>query len=193
MRAFAIAFAIVSGSYSSFRNVSGVSDDIPKRPFLFNCCSDKKASNQHSAPNSRRGGTVDDEGDKVQYNYNLMHMIYCTAALYMMMTLTNWYEPETIKPKSIFNSSAFFKSGPGLSQGGVEEIANGSFAIFWVKSATAFSCQFLFLVIVVGRLCFHGKLGCKWFQDAHTITVANASTTPGQEINTRVTWTPESA
>ena len=28
-----------------------------------------------------------------------MHLVYGCAALYMMMTLTNWYEPEAIQPK----------------------------------------------------------------------------------------------
>ena len=207
MRTFAIAFAIVSGSYSSFRNVSGVSDNIPKQPFLFNCCSKKeKTKSRPASSHTGRNGTVDDEGEAVEYNYNLMHLIYAAAALYMMMTLTNWYEPETIKPRAMFNTSStaldnIFKSdrksplGATLGQGGVEEIANGSFAIFWVKSATAFTCQFLFLVIVIGRLCFSGRLGCKWFQDAHSIGLSNQNQSlPVQsqpEINTRVTWTPD--
>ena len=48
--------------------------------------------------------------------------------------------------------------------GGLEAIAEGSNAIFWVKSGTAATCQLLFLIIVFGRLC---KLTtCRWFRDA---------------------------
>ena len=104
MRAFAIAFAILSGSYSSFRNVSGVSESIPDQPFLFTCCSGSEKTNDRE-----RQIELDDEVQSVKYNYNLMHLIYSCASLYMMMTLTNWYEPETIKPKEIFNSSALIR------------------------------------------------------------------------------------
>ena len=143
MRTFAIAFAIVSGSYSSFRNVSAVTGQIPRRPFLFHMCSSKGKKHRENGTDTA-SAYVNDEATTVQYNYNVMHLVYCTSALYMMMTLTNWYEPKKLAPRKIYNSTAFFTS----QGGGVEEIANGSFAIFWVKSATAFSCQFLFLVIV---------------------------------------------
>ena len=190
MRAFAIAFAILSGSYSSFRNVSGVSESIPDQPFLFTCC-----SSDGTKSDRERQIELDDEVQSVKYNYNLMHLIYCCASLYMMMTLTNWYEPETIKPKEIYNSSAL------SSGGGVEEIANGSFAIFWMKSGTAFFCQFLFLVIVFGRLCLNRKCAnCKWFQNATAYAVTEAPerrpiprsspvTNDSVMINTHSTWT----
>ena len=70
----------------------------------------------------------DDEVDGVRYSYSGMHVVYASATLYMMMTLTNWYEPEEV------NELLLTRNGTSLlAQGGVESIADGSNAIFWVK------------------------------------------------------------
>lgn len=37
--------------------------------------------------------TWDDENDSVSYSYSLSHFMYMLAALYMMMTITQWYSP----------------------------------------------------------------------------------------------------
>ncbi|XP_072270622.1 serine incorporator 3 [Pyxicephalus adspersus] len=37
---------------------------------------------------------MDNEKDGVQYNYSFFHFMLCLAALYIMMTLTNWYSPD---------------------------------------------------------------------------------------------------
>ncbi|XP_074538963.1 serine incorporator 1 [Halichoeres trimaculatus] len=38
---------------------------------------------------------VDNEEDGVTYNYSFFHFHLCLASLYIMMTLTNWYQPDT--------------------------------------------------------------------------------------------------
>uniref|UniRef100_A0A3B4XQS9 Serine incorporator 2 n=1 Tax=Seriola lalandi dorsalis TaxID=1841481 RepID=A0A3B4XQS9_SERLL len=38
---------------------------------------------------------VDNEEEKVTYNYSFFHFHLCLASLYIMMTLTNWYQPDT--------------------------------------------------------------------------------------------------
>lgn len=35
---------------------------------------------------------VDDEEDSVTYSYSFFHFHLCLASLYIMMTLTNWYQ-----------------------------------------------------------------------------------------------------
>ena len=78
------------------------------------------------------------------------------------MTLTNWYQPEKVQLKEILeanNSEPISK----LTEGGVEEILHGSMAIFWVKSSTAFVCQFFFLIIVAGRLYHRNRKSFYYF------------------------------
>ncbi|XP_036805262.1 serine incorporator 3-like [Oncorhynchus mykiss] len=38
---------------------------------------------------------VNNEGEGVTYSYSLFHLHFCLASLYIMMTLTNWYQPDT--------------------------------------------------------------------------------------------------
>ncbi|KAG5271460.1 hypothetical protein AALO_G00180070 [Alosa alosa] len=38
---------------------------------------------------------VDNEEEAVTYNYSFFHFHLCLASLYIMMTLTNWYSPDT--------------------------------------------------------------------------------------------------
>ena len=98
----------------------------------------------------------------MKFSYNLLHMVYISASLYMMMTLTNWYQPEKVQLKEILeanNSEPISK----LTEGGVEEILHGSMAIFWVKSSTAFVCQFFFLIIVAGRLYHRNRNSFYYF------------------------------
>ncbi|XP_075868688.1 serine incorporator 2 [Nelusetta ayraudi] len=38
---------------------------------------------------------VDNEEDGVTYSYTVFHLHLCLASLYIMMTLTNWYQPDT--------------------------------------------------------------------------------------------------
>ena len=37
-----------------------------------------------------KGKVVNDEEDKVVYNYSFFHFIYLLASLYIMMVMTNW-------------------------------------------------------------------------------------------------------
>ncbi|XP_014846199.1 PREDICTED: serine incorporator 1-like [Poecilia mexicana] len=38
---------------------------------------------------------VDNEEENVTYSYSFFHFHLCLASLYIMMTLTNWYQPDT--------------------------------------------------------------------------------------------------
>ncbi len=50
-----------------------------------------------SADDEESGGgqkVYDDEQDGVAYNYSLFHLVLACAALYIMMCLTNWLDPQ---------------------------------------------------------------------------------------------------
>ncbi|KAK1895276.1 Serine incorporator 3 [Dissostichus eleginoides] len=38
---------------------------------------------------------MDDEEENVSYSYSFFHFHLCLASLYIMMTLTNWLQPDT--------------------------------------------------------------------------------------------------
>uniref|UniRef100_A0A7N8Y9M9 Serine incorporator 1-like n=1 Tax=Mastacembelus armatus TaxID=205130 RepID=A0A7N8Y9M9_9TELE len=48
-----------------------------------------------SEKSTGQGWVEDNEQDKVQYNYSVFHFMLFLASLYIMVTLTNWYSPDT--------------------------------------------------------------------------------------------------
>ncbi|XP_029519065.1 serine incorporator 2 [Oncorhynchus nerka] len=54
------------------------------------------AADDHEAAMGEDGvrRAVDNEEDAVTYSYSFFHFSLCLASLYIMMTLTNWYQPD---------------------------------------------------------------------------------------------------
>ncbi|XP_053668574.1 serine incorporator 1 isoform X2 [Anopheles marshallii] len=103
--------------YSSMRSASNVSQfsDPEKqgKPSL----SDDAASGSGSRGNEIR----DNEEEGVAYSWSLFHVVFITATLYVMMTLTNWYQP---------NSSL--------------DTLNANAASMWVKMVSSWMCVALY-------------------------------------------------
>jgi serine incorporator 1/3 len=51
-------------------------------------------TNNNDSKNNRQH-VWDDEQESVSYSYSGCHFIFCLASLYVMMTLTNWYKPDS--------------------------------------------------------------------------------------------------
>ncbi|XP_066603658.1 probable serine incorporator isoform X2 [Prorops nasuta] len=49
----------------------------------------------HDAENGNDVKVWDNEEDKVAYNWSFFHLMFALATLYVMMTLTNWYQPNS--------------------------------------------------------------------------------------------------
>ncbi|KAL2080563.1 hypothetical protein ACEWY4_024356 [Coilia grayii] len=72
---------------------------------------------------------VDNEEDGVTYSYSFFHFSLCLASLYIMMTLTNWYQPET-------NYEAMESTMPAV----------------WVKISSSWLCLALYLWTLIAPL-----------------------------------------
>uniref|UniRef100_A0A182LV87 Serine incorporator 1 n=1 Tax=Anopheles culicifacies TaxID=139723 RepID=A0A182LV87_9DIPT len=100
--------------YSSMRSASNVSQfsDPEKQATL----SDDGGNHASSGSEVR-----DNEEEAVAYNWSLFHVVFITATLYVMMTLTNWYQP---------NSSL--------------DTLNANAASMWVKMVSSWMCVALY-------------------------------------------------
>lgn len=74
---------------------------------------------------------VDNEEDGVTYSYSFFHFHLCLASLYIMMTLTNWYQPDT-------NTKAMENSMPAV----------------WVKICSSWLGLGLYLWTLIAPLIF---------------------------------------
>uniref|UniRef100_A0A8C2XKL2 Serine incorporator 2 n=1 Tax=Cyclopterus lumpus TaxID=8103 RepID=A0A8C2XKL2_CYCLU len=77
---------------------------------------------------------MDDEEEKVSYSYSVFHFHLCLASLYIMMTLTNWYQPET-------TTQAMHSSMPAV----------------WVKMSSSWLGLGLYLWTLVAPLIFPNR------------------------------------
>lgn len=111
--------------YSTLRSANNVSRlaDPEKQATL----SDDNGSvgGQGSAGNEIR----DNEEDAVAYSWSLFHVVFITATLYVMMTLTNWYQP---------NSSL--------------DTLNANAASMWVKIISSWFCVALYAWTLVAPM-----------------------------------------
>ncbi|CAF2409260.1 unnamed protein product [Rotaria sp. Silwood2] len=73
----------------------------------------------------------DDECGSVTYNYSLFHLMFVLATLYVMMTLTNWYNPA--KDFSTYNNNL---------------------ASLWVKIISSWLCVLIYIWTCVAPLLF---------------------------------------
>jgi len=102
--------------YSSLRSASQAARIVTSD-------SEMKETLGHDEESGRAHGSKDDgkvwdnEEDGVAYSWSIFHLVFATATLYVMMTLTNWYQP---------NSSL--------------ETLNSNAASMWIKIVSSWLC-----------------------------------------------------
>ncbi|XP_029177106.1 probable serine incorporator isoform X2 [Nylanderia fulva] len=88
-------------------------------------------------PDAESGNDVkvwDNEEEKVAYNWSFFHLMFALATLYVMMTLTNWY-----KPNSSLNT------------------LNANAASMWVKIISSWMCLGLYVWSLIAPTVFPNR------------------------------------
>ncbi|XP_011062433.1 PREDICTED: probable serine incorporator isoform X2 [Acromyrmex echinatior] len=95
-------------------------------------------ANEEGRNPDAEGGNVtkvwDNEEEKVAYNWSFFHLMFALATLYVMMTLTNWYQP---------NSTL--------------ETLNANNASMWVKIISSWMCLALYVWSLVAPAIFPNR------------------------------------
>jgi len=78
--------------------------------------------------------TYDNEEEGVAYSYSFLHFMFALASLYVMMTLTNWYKPES-----------------DISEWRV------SAAAMWVKISSSWVCILIYFWTLIAPIVLGGR------------------------------------
>ncbi|GAB1869466.1 Probable serine incorporator [Camponotus japonicus] len=88
----------------------------------------------HDAEGGNEAKVWDNEEEKVAYNWSFFHLMFALATLYVMMTLTNWYKP---------NSSL--------------DTLNANTASMWVKIISSWMCLALYVWSLIAPAVFPNR------------------------------------
>ncbi|XP_074650086.1 serine incorporator 5-like isoform X2 [Tubulanus polymorphus] len=108
--------------------------DKPEKTKCCGSCCEKRSKLQS------QGGqrVIYNEAKNVVYSYSFFHLLLCSAALYVMMDLTNWFRPEEA------NLSHFGFNWPSV----------------WIKMATSWACIIIYVwSLIVPQFCPGRNLG----------------------------------
>jgi len=83
---------------------------------------------------SSRQNVWDNEEEGVAYSYSFFHFMFMLASLYIMMTLTHWYKPESVDPTKVVNEPSM-----------------------WIKIASSWVCILLYGWTLIAPIILSGR------------------------------------
>ncbi|XP_015182366.1 PREDICTED: probable serine incorporator isoform X2 [Polistes dominula] len=95
---------------------------------------DNEVEGRNGDAESGEAKVWDNEEETVAYNWSFFHLMFALATLYVMMTLTNWYEP---------NSNL--------------DTLNSNVASMWVKIISSWLCMTLYVWSLVAPILFPNR------------------------------------
>lgn len=117
--------------YSSLRTASSSSKIVGSDKMLVHDTATESDAAEEGGRRASDGRIWDNEEDEVAYSWSFFHVMFAFATLYVMMTLTNWYTPN----------SAFSISG-----------IRSSSASMWVKQVSSWLCLGLYTWTLIAPL-----------------------------------------
>ncbi|CAG4923400.1 unnamed protein product [Colias eurytheme] len=90
---------------------------------------DNEEGDGGEAGNSGETKVFDNEGDGVAYSWSFFHIVFALATLYVMMTLTNWYNPSS-------------------------QLSKENVASMWIKITSSWLCVGLYVWTLVAPAIF---------------------------------------
>ena len=126
----AVILALLLTIYSAMNSSEATETNIIQYPMFCCCCYEN--DDEESVHLSRAKGQMVERDDYygVTYNYSSFHLIYLSAGMFLMMTLTNWISPSDSITASTVNTYTF-----------------------WIKSITTIIIILVYLAMLALPIC----------------------------------------